>query len=218
MRGFSLKVGFLQRGSMFNKERQEIVIYRGRSMSPTLKHGDVLHILPYKGKGVRCGDVVVFIPQGKRNKVVHRVISMDSSGIRTKGDNNPCADSIPLSPHDIIGRVVSVQRGKKRIRIYGGRIGQVVLIIKRITIGLDRAISRLFHYPYHWLTQLGVFRVFLPPSLKPRIIRFRGPSGDDLRIVMGRRVIGRFIPQKGQWQIKRPFRVFISDDTIKGGN
>ncbi|GAB4540827.1 MAG: hypothetical protein Fur0020_10150 [Thermodesulfovibrionia bacterium] len=197
---------------MFDK--RGLVIYRGRSMTPTLMPFDILEVVPYKGRRIKRGDVVVFIPPGRRQMVVHRVFSIDSSGIRTKGDSNPDADSIILKPDDVIGRVVSVQRSNKRIRIYRGRIGEKMLIIKRMTIRFDNVISRLLHYPYHYLAKTGLFRLFLPSTLRPRVITFKRPLHDELQIVMGRRVIGRFIAQEGRWQIKRPFLLFIDGQTI----
>ena len=56
-------------------------------MNPLLLGEDGLHISPYNGRAVRCGDVIVFIPPGVDTKVVHRVVSVDWGGIRTGADN-----------------------------------------------------------------------------------------------------------------------------------
>jgi len=66
---------------------QKYVSYVGPSMNPLLMGGDGLHIVPYKGRPIRPGDVIVFIRPGGETKVVHRVVSVDSRGIKTRGDN-----------------------------------------------------------------------------------------------------------------------------------
>ncbi|KPK14349.1 MAG: hypothetical protein AMK69_28945 [Nitrospira bacterium SG8_3] len=69
---------------METKEPQKM-IYKGPSMNPTLKPGDQLWITPYNGQKVQRGDVVVFISPGDGSRVVHRIVSLDPSGIRTQG-------------------------------------------------------------------------------------------------------------------------------------
>ena len=66
------------------------IVYKGPSMNPTLKAPDILHVIPYNGGKIKCGDVIVFEhPEGDgKNRITHRVISVDSNGIRTHGDNN----------------------------------------------------------------------------------------------------------------------------------
>jgi hypothetical protein len=41
-------------------------------MSPLLRDGDGLHIVPYRNRVIRKGDVIVFIPSGSELKIVHR--------------------------------------------------------------------------------------------------------------------------------------------------
>ena len=97
--------------------------HSGRSMSPTLSHRDLLEIRPYSHKPVRSGDVVLF--RSNEKLIVHRVVSIEYDGIRTQGDNNQQEDDHLLKPQDIIGQVVAAQRGRRKRRIYSGRIGLV---------------------------------------------------------------------------------------------
>jgi len=57
-------------------------------MNPTLKAPDLLQVVPYQGKEIHRGDVIVFRPPGSKGMVVHRVISVDAQGVRTRGDKN----------------------------------------------------------------------------------------------------------------------------------
>ena len=46
----------------------------GSSMNPTLKPHDILQVVPYIGRKIRGGDVIVFLPPGSNRKVTHRVL------------------------------------------------------------------------------------------------------------------------------------------------
>jgi len=85
-------------------------------MNPILKPGDRLHIVPCDGQPIRRGDVVVFVPPGGDTKIIHRVISVESHGVRTQGDNSSSADEWILSPDRIIGRVIYAQRKNRKQR------------------------------------------------------------------------------------------------------
>ena len=105
---------------------QKFVIYRGPSMNPILKKKDILEVIPYKKKPIRCGDVVVFVcPKGGDKLVVHRVISIDSKGIRTRGDNNNCIDPWYLSSQDILGYVARIKRQSWPLPVHRGVKGQL---------------------------------------------------------------------------------------------
>ena len=94
--------------------------FTGSSMKPTLKPGDGLRVHQYGDRKIRIGDVVVVCPPERGQHVVHRVISVDSHGIRTKGDNNNNMDDRILCTEDIIGQVVCVNRKNRSKTIYCG--------------------------------------------------------------------------------------------------
>ena len=193
---------------MKNKEGK-IFIYKGSSMYPTFKQSDLLYVVPYKDGKIKCGDVIVFKVPGKMEMVVHRIISINEEGIRTKGDNNKNIDPYVLNPCDIVGKVVYGYRGNKKIKIYGPNIAKIILLIKKILLKIDKIFSKIFRYPYCLFSERGILRLFLPFSLRPRIIRFRKENGYELVIVMGRKAIGRYISQRQKWEIKKPFRIFL---------
>ena len=106
--------------------------YAGPSMNPTLKAGDGINVIPYGNRKFFIGDVVVFPrPEGNDN-VVHRVVAVDSQGIRTRGDNNLNMDPWVLLPDDIIGRVVSAKRKNRNVTIHGRIRGSIIASALRV--------------------------------------------------------------------------------------
>lgn len=195
-------------------------------MNPTLRAGDSLRVIPYEDSEIRIGDVVVFCPPGCDHNVTHRVISVASEGIRTRGDNSNNVDSWVLTPDHILGRVIYAQRGNRRLRIYGGPTGRLSVVaaktirkiksVRAVRI-IKSGISSLLHPPYHWLAQSGVFRQWLPARVEIQVLSFSRPAGTELQLLMGWRVIGRRLPGKGQWQIRRPFRLFVDEAALPRG-
>ncbi len=185
--------------------------YIGPSMNPTLKSGDSIKVIPYGKRKIRIGDVIVFpSPKGFHN-VVHRVISVDSQGIRTRGDNNSNIDPWTLSHDGIIGHVFWAQRGNRWRSIYGGLRGLLYSLGISATRMIDSKISFLLHPAYHWLAVTGALRPWLSALMETRVLYFSRSTGTELLLLMGRRVIGRLLPGRSQWVIRRPFRLFVDE-------
>jgi hypothetical protein len=206
--------------------KPDLINYIGPSMNPTLRAGDGLKIIPYDGQSIRLGDVVVFIPPGDENKIVHRVVSVGCQGIRTRGDNNNHMDPWILRPDNVVGRVVCAQRRNRRLRIFGGFMGRLFLVAVRTIHLADSAISSLLRPVYHWVAPLiskdystglarrGVFRRLMHKLVAPRIVSFNRPEGIALQVLMGRRVIGWLPAGKENWHIRRPFRLFVDEQSL----
>ncbi len=188
--------------------------YTGTSMNPVLKPGDRLQVIPCDEQEIRRGDVVVFIPPGGDSKIVHRVTSVNSDGIMTRGDNCNHEDGWVLSPEHILGQVVSLQRGNRRRRIIKGPLGQFYAAAVRAIHAIDSGVSQMLRPAYHWLVRNDVFRRYLPDQIKPRVISFDRAAGTELQLLMGRRVIGRCLPGKTRWHIRRPFRLFVDEEAL----
>ena len=188
--------------------------YIGSSMNPTLRPGDRLDTVPYNRQKIRRGDVIVFISPLDESKAVHRVVSVDSKGIKTRGDNCNRIDPYVLGPDKIVGRVISVQRKNKQRRIFGGYLGRVFAGTARALIALDSGASFLLRPFYHRLARSGILRCWKPVWLEPRVISFRHSGGTELQLLMGRWVIGRRLPGVAQWNIRRPFRLFVDEDSL----
>jgi hypothetical protein len=50
-----------------------------------------------------------------------------------------------------------------------------------------------------------------------RLLYFKKPQGTEIQIMMGKWIIGRYIPQRDSWQIRRPFRIFIDISALPKG-
>ena len=192
----------------------QTVIYKGPSMIPTLKPGDRLWVTPRNGQKIQRGDVVVFTPPEADYKVIHRVVSLGPSGIRTQGDNNNRVDPWLLSRDQILGRVFSAERGKRRRRIFGGAIGQLFGVAIRAIHSIDASVSSRFRPAYDRLAMAGIFRRWLPTKIKIRVLSFDRTAGTELQLLMGRWMIGRWLPGMSRWHIRRPFRLLVDEESL----
>ena len=188
--------------------------YIGPSMNPTLKSGDQLQVIPYDGHRIRRGDVVVFTPPGSDSKIIHRIVLMGSQGIRTRGDNCNQVDQWVLKPDHIFGRVAYARRGNMRRRIIGGLLGHLVGAAIRAIHAVDSRVSFVVRPAYDQLIRAGIFRQWLPDQIKPRVFSFDRPTGTELQLLMGRHVIGRWLPGRTRWYIRRPFRLFVDEAAL----
>jgi signal peptidase I len=190
--------------------------YLGSSMNPALKPGDWLQVAPYNGQELRAGDVIVFIPSGSESRIVHRVVSIGSQGIKTRGDNNYDVDKWILRPDQILGRVVYARRGNRQRRVFGGSLGHLLGVTVRAINAIDQRVSALLHPSYEWSARAGMFRRLLPAQMTPRVISFSRPEGTELQLLIGRWVIGRRLPGKSGWNIRRPYRLFVDEASLPG--
>jgi signal peptidase I len=188
--------------------------YLGPSMKPILKSGDRIQVVPFNGQRIRRGDVVVLTPPGGGSKIIHRVVSVDLQGIKTRGDNSDKCDPWVLRPNHIFGCVVSAQRGGRRLRVLGGLLGHFFAMAIRATNIIDYNLSLLIRPLYHRLAMAVVLRRWLPQRIKPRVISFKRDGRSELQLLMGRRVIGRWLPGKSGWTIRRPFRLFVDEASL----
>jgi signal peptidase I len=195
---------------------QKYINYVGPSMNPLLRDGDGLHIVPYRNRAIRPGDVIVFIPPEGEMKIVHRVVSHDARGIRTRGDNATKADPWVLTPDSILGRVIFIQRKNRRRRIVGGFPGRLAACSFSCVHRCDAAISFLLRPVYHRLARSAHLRKSIHGLLKPRVLCFSRPEGVELQLVVRRWLIGRRLPGKEQWEIRRPFRLCVDEEVLPG--
>jgi len=166
--------------------------------------------MSYDKRRIRVGDVIVFVPPDRDEKIVHRVITVGEKGIRTRRDNFRMGfDRWLLKPSDIIGRVIYAERGRRRLRVFGGLIGQMHVILigmRRISIS---ALSFIFGYLYRGTARAGIFKGWV----KTRVFVFNKRIGKEIYILAGSRLIGRYGAGKGY--IRRPFRLFVGRDFLK---
>jgi hypothetical protein len=178
-------------------------------MNPTLCEPDVLEIRPYRDRPIREGDVILFDAPGRAWPIVHRVVNITPDGIRTRGDNSRRPDDWLFKPDRIIGQVITAFRGERRRSVLNGRAGLAWSWLLYLSTPIAAAVNRNLHAPYHAISRLGVFRRWLPPGWRPRPVMFQAGGRQIRRMMWGRLEIGRFDEARGEWRIRRPFRLWI---------
>ena len=74
----------------------------GTSMQPRIHAGDL--VLTRAARSYRVGDVVAFQNREVGGPLtLHRIVSSESGTYRTKGDNKPAPDPLPITARDIRG-------------------------------------------------------------------------------------------------------------------
>jgi signal peptidase I len=197
--------------SIDNSGTVSFCIHAGASMNPTLYEPDLLEIVHYDEQAVRTGDVIVFRSPEEDHLIVHRVVSITSEGVRTRGDNNANNDPWLLQPTNITGRVAAAWRGQKRRRIIEGRTGWLVAHLTRWShIPVRYLFLPLLRPIYRFLLRLGVVYCLWPNWYSPRIVLFQKNGHSHLRLLLGKRVVGWYNVRQCQWHIKHPFRLFVN--------
>lgn len=199
-------------------ERDEIfhdaVFCRGESMRPLFRPGDRIRFIPCRLEDLRQGDVIIFTPPGQEVRVVHRVVSKGPGSVRTKGDANPCPDTVVTRQEQIVGRALSVERKGRLIPVRGGLAGRVFVSCIRAFRKCDHWASYTLHPCYRGLVRSGLFRAILPPALRPRVVSFERGGSREMQLVLGKRIIGRRSAGAGTWTIRRPFRIFVDERAL----
>jgi hypothetical protein len=178
-------------------------------MNPTLREPEIMEIKPYENRPVRVGDVVFFVSPETAQSVVHRIVRVTPAGLCTLGDNNTKEDTFLLQIESIKGQVVAAWRGQKRRKIAGGYQGRLTSRWLRWRRVLDRSVAPLLHPFYRAISHWGLIAWLLPAPFRPRVVVFHARGRDQFQLFLGQRIIGRYDDQRHQWQIQRPFRLFV---------
>jgi signal peptidase I len=103
----------LERGGLFSFKAH------GASMYPFIRDGDILTVQPVAVNTINVGDVVFYRSLWKR-LVAHRVIrkiSRDGKYLLTIRGDSGLNTTEQVSADHVLGRVVSIQRGRKVMRL-----------------------------------------------------------------------------------------------------
>lgn len=200
---------------LFSKEKDLFATFIGQSMSPTLREPEIIKLKPYENRSPKIGDVIFYLPQGKDKSIIHRVIRITKSGIKTRGDNNSQEDDYFLHLNEIKGQVVTAMCGSNTRQIKGGLRGRLVgsYLHKR------KLIFRLFYKiirPAYRIVLKNKFIVNLAaPLFNPSIIRFQFMENNNFVILFGKKIIGRYDRKSCNWRIHPFFRLFVNKEQLK---
>ena len=95
---------------------------RGSSMYPFIRSGDVLTVQPTHAAALNVGDVAFYRAAGDR-AVAHRVLRksvQDNHIVLTMRGDAASGPGERILARDVLGQVVSIQRGRKVIRVDQG--------------------------------------------------------------------------------------------------
>jgi signal peptidase len=84
---------------------KHLYIVTSGSMVPRLQPGDVDFVEHESYGDLQVGDVITFDAPGLGQVVTHRIVSIDGSGISTKGDLNEQPDEWRVQPGDLRGEM-----------------------------------------------------------------------------------------------------------------
>ncbi|NQU17446.1 MAG: signal peptidase I [Candidatus Saganbacteria bacterium] len=190
-------------------KKDNIYVYIGPSMNPTLKAPDILEVEPYNDeKKIQVGDVITFRHPTDDKNITHRVVLKTEEGVRTRGDNNSKLDPWLLNK-EVTGKVTYARRGKWRRIIHGGLWGRIYESYVRSRRLAYRAFSKLFRPLYHRVLRLHLFA----GKIKPRIINYQKKQYFEQQLVLGSRVIGRRLYGR-RWRINPFYRLLINESSL----
>lgn len=110
------------------------MVAHGGSMSPWIRDGDLVTILPRGlGREPRLGDVVAFRRPGGERLVVHRLVSRAPGGWIARGDRCSAADGL-ISEQAILGTVDRAASGARRRLLPQGVLGLVLSTASRVAL------------------------------------------------------------------------------------
>lgn len=114
---------------------------RGTSMSPLIKDGDVVTVVPLSGAGPRAGEIVAFLHPSTGKAAVHRIVRAKAGRFVLRGDNAGAADgAVPADR--ILGVVTGVERAGRRIGPSGRPFARALAFLS-LAGGLARGLDLL---------------------------------------------------------------------------
>jgi hypothetical protein len=78
----------------------------------------------------------------------------------------------------------------------------------------DTLMIRLFRPLYKSLCSDGILHWLIPVRLTPQVASFQTEADASHKLLLGRRIIGSFDQSLFQWQIRRPYRLFVDESSL----
>jgi signal peptidase len=188
--------------------------HRSTSMNQTLNRQDILEIADYQERKPVSGDVILFLPPDGTDYFVHRIAHSGPDGFLTKGDNNNDIDPWTVQNKNIRGRVIAAYTGDRRRTIAGGFTGRMTAVSCSLNRKIEGLLIKLFRPFYRSLCTGGNLNRLVPFRLTPQVATYRSGSDNLHKLILGKREIGSYDESLLQWQIKRPYRLFVDESSL----
>jgi len=104
---------------------------KGWSMTPFIRDGDEITIVPLTKENVTIGKVVAFIQPASGHLAVHRVIGRRGASYLIRGDNASSQPDGVVQLQDILGCVTRVERNGRRVYLGQGPERYLVAYLSR---------------------------------------------------------------------------------------
>ncbi len=88
---------------------------KGTSMSPFIRHGDWITVLPLDREPLAIGKVAAFIHPEDGRLIVHRLIEKNSEVFSFRGDNSISVTEKFVNAADVLGCVTRVERDGRTV-------------------------------------------------------------------------------------------------------
>ena len=113
----------------------------GESMSPCIKKGDILVVKPISFEEAGIGEIVAYRKDESHSLLTtHRVVQEGKDGdqryLITKGDRNVYRDLPLVSPQDVLGKVVGIERNGQVISLESPFYRIRGYLMARLSLGL----------------------------------------------------------------------------------
>lgn len=181
-------------------------IYRGPSMVPTFKPGQILHVKPH-ASDMSQGDIIVFHVQNDEYYKVHRIIMVSSNGYITRGDNNLHNDLKPITRGQIIGRVEHTESGRLIRPVLGGWRGRRRACLLRARLLIKRNLRKGLNRPCQWLKCSGIIAKLWQTEISA--IHFTTPDGPLVKYIHKGTTVASCWTATNHWWFKRPYDFII---------
>ncbi len=189
-------------------------IYRGSSMNPTFYEPELLTLVPYHDREPKKGDIICYRFCKKNEGIVHRIIAVKGTAIKTRGDNSACPDDYTVGKTSVIGRVVASRRGNKTRTVYSGELGLFSMHFSRFRRKFDRLIAKLLNKSYCYLADSGIFRKLKLKNMIFKVVVFGRPEIIYPKLILKGRTVGTYDFRFKKWIINRPYRLFVDKQNL----
>jgi signal peptidase I len=180
-------------------------VYRGSSMMPTFREGQLLYVRPVRHWNV--GDVVVFKMSDDIEAIVHRVVAITPDGLVTRGDHNKAFDPFFVLDVHVVGKVEMVEDGSALHTVAGGWRGLWEARIRQYIGQGEYAFKRLLWRPYAWLrSSHWVGRVWQPVVNQ---VKIQSAGKSLIKYVVGRRTVAVWDPSLCHFECKKPYDLVL---------
>ena len=119
-----LLIAVLNKGALFK------ICAKGYSMFPFIRNDDIVAISPILDSRISVGDVLAFFAPESGQIAIHRMVCKKGKHYIMKGDNSYNIDGI-VCRNRIVGRVISVERGGKKVLFCGGFEKYMIAFLSR---------------------------------------------------------------------------------------